>query len=351
MNSIHSSSRRQRKILPLRKFLILSVRYFNTFYPFCPSFRLHFLLTLVLPNGPLPCFTVTHYSTHLKDQPEVPVSRRGAAFFFKNHSVTSESESKGRVFSPLPRIPDVNLTGADELLTRAKKRILGIAGMHSQACCDYTMIKETYALLMTQSKNCVNVIKLETSQATEEREKLADVMQSFLSKQCQKNVATLPRSRRFIGATPDLGAGAGKILEDPSRKTARTAVSLSNKCDDTGSLSKDVDDILRTQKYLKATFQRVQSANDGNFFLLGNEVRTTQENAKNLPDEVNYRLKTLNEKFTLIPGELTLYKEYAEKQAKHSVFLQEIRYLIFHLGTLYTHINQTKLRFTPTRLN
>ena len=66
VKSIHSS--RRRNVLPLCKFSFLSVRYFSTFYPFCSSFRLHFLLTLVLLNGPRPCFTVTHYSTRLNDQ-------------------------------------------------------------------------------------------------------------------------------------------------------------------------------------------------------------------------------------------------------------------------------------------
>ena len=72
------------------------------------------------------------------------------------------------------------------------------------------------------------MIKPEMSQATEERKKLADVMQSFLSKQCQKNEAMLRRSTRFIGANADLGTGAGRILEDPSKKSEGTAVSLSN---------------------------------------------------------------------------------------------------------------------------
>ena len=88
---------------------------------------------MVLLNGPAVCSTVIDYLTHLNDQAEVPVFKKGAAFLFRYQAVTSESESKIRVFYPFPKIPDVSLTGAEELLARAKIRILGMAGMYSQA--------------------------------------------------------------------------------------------------------------------------------------------------------------------------------------------------------------------------
>ena len=84
--------------------------------------------------------------------------------------------------------------------------------------------------------------------------------------------------------------------------------------------------------------KHVQSANDENFFLLKTEVRATQEIVKSFRDAVKDRLQTIHKTFTLNQGELTLYKECAEKQAKPSLCLQGIRYVIFHLGTLYSHI-------------
>ena len=294
---------------------------------------------------------MTYYSTHLNDQPEVPVFKKGTAFLFKYQAVTSESESKVRVFSPFPKTPDVNLTGAEELLNLAKIRIKGIGGMYVQKVCDFQEINETYGLLMTQLKDRVELIKLEVKQATDEQEKLAEVMKSFLPKQYQRDVATLPRSRRFIGAIAAVASGAGLILGDPLKEAACTAVSIFNLCDDTSSLSQDVHQILKTQDETIATLQRVQSANDENFFLLGNEVRTTQENVRNLRDAVNDRLQTLDKKFTVIQGELTLYKECAEKQTKHSLFLQEIRYVISHLGTFYTHIKSYQAAFYAYKIN
>ena len=92
---------------------------------------------MVLLNGPPDCSTGTHYLSHLNDQPEVPVLKKGAAFLFKYQAVTSESESKVRVFSLFPKIPDVNPTGAEELLNLANTRITGTGGMYAQKVCGF----------------------------------------------------------------------------------------------------------------------------------------------------------------------------------------------------------------------
>ena len=100
-----------------------------------------------------------HYSTHLNDQPEVPVFKKDAAFLFKYQAVTSENESKVRVFSSFPKIPDVNLTGVEDLLDLAKIRIIGIGCMYVQKICEFQEINETYGLLMTQLKDRVKLMK------------------------------------------------------------------------------------------------------------------------------------------------------------------------------------------------
>ena len=294
---------------------------------------------------------MTHYSTHLNDQPEVPVFKKCAAFLFKYQAVTSESESKVRVFSPFPKIPDVNLTGAEELLNLAKIQITGIGGMYVQKVCDFQEINKTYGLLMTQLKDRVDLIKLEAKQATDEQDKLADVMKSFLPKQYQKDVATLPRSRRFIGATAALAAGAGLIVGDQLKEAACTAVSIFNLCDDTSSLSQDVDQILKTQEDTIATLQRVQSANDENFFLLGKEVRATEQNVKNLGDAVNDHLQVLHDRVNGSQGDLIQHKECQRRQAQHSLFLQEIRYANSHFGTLNTHMKSYQAAFYAYKIN
>ena len=164
-------------------------------------------------------------------------------------------------------------------------------------------------------------------------------------------MATLLRSRRFIGAIAVLEAGAGLILADPLKEAACTVVSIFSLCHDTSSSSKVVEDILQTQKETMETLQRVQSANNENFFPLGIEIRATQENVRNLRDAVNDRLRTLDKTFSLFNGGLTLYKECAEKHAKHSVFLQETIYVITQLGILYTHIKSNQAAFCAYKIN
>ena len=223
--------------------------------------------------------------------------------------------------------------------------------MYVQKVCEFQEINETYGLLMTQLKDRVKLIKLEMKQAIDEKEKLAEVMKSFLPKQYQRDVATLPRSKRFIGAIAPLAAGAGLILGEPLNEAACTAVSIFNLCDDTSSLSQDVDQILKTQEEKIATLQRVQSANDENFFLLDNEVRATQQNVKNLRDAVNDHLQVLHDRINGIQGDLIQHKECQRRQAQHSLFLQEIRYAISHLGTLYTHIKSYQAAFYAYKIN
>ena len=112
-----------------------------------------------------------------------------------------------------------------------------------------------------------------------------------------------------------------------------------------------MDQILKTQEETIATLQRVQSANDENFFLLGNEVQETQQNVKNLRDAVNDHLQVLQDRINGIQVDLIQNKECQRRQAQHSLFLQEIRYAISHLGTLYTHIKSYQAAFYAYKIN
>ena len=164
-------------------------------------------------------------------------------------------------------------------------------------------------------------------------------------------MATLPCSKRFIGAIAALGAGAGLILGDPLKEAACTAVSIFNLCDDTSTLSHDVDHILKIQEETIATLQRVQSANDENIFLLGNGVRVTQQNVKKLRDAVNDHLQVLHDPMNGIQGDLIQHKDCQRRQAQHSLILQEVRYVISHLDTLDTHIKSYQAAFYAYKIN
>ena len=61
-------------------------------------------------------FADVQFSTHLNDDSDTPIFKKGAAFVSKYQAVTSESESKVRVFSPFPRLPEIILTEAYSLV-------------------------------------------------------------------------------------------------------------------------------------------------------------------------------------------------------------------------------------------
>ena len=101
-----------------------------------PAFRRHLnpeplpvIIALLLLSHT--CLTITHYSTYLNDDLEAPVFKKGAAFPLKYQAVTSESESKVRVFSPFPKIPEVNLTGGEQMLATAIARSIALGSTYA----------------------------------------------------------------------------------------------------------------------------------------------------------------------------------------------------------------------------
>ena len=84
---------------------------------------LYFIFLLDIP----PWTPSAHYSTHLNEEPQAPTFKKGAAFLFKHQAVTSESESKVRVFTHFPKLPHVNLTELEQMLpsARVKAEVIG----------------------------------------------------------------------------------------------------------------------------------------------------------------------------------------------------------------------------------
>ena len=61
-------------------------------------------------------FAEVQFFTYLKDESHTQIFMKGAAFVFKYFALTSESESKVRVFPPFPRLPVINLREAYSLV-------------------------------------------------------------------------------------------------------------------------------------------------------------------------------------------------------------------------------------------
>ena len=72
----------------------------------------YFLFILLIET----MFAEVQFSSHLNDESDTLILKKGAAVFFKYQAVMSESENKVRVFSPFPSIPEIKSTEAYSLV-------------------------------------------------------------------------------------------------------------------------------------------------------------------------------------------------------------------------------------------
>ena len=105
----------------------------------------HFLFILLIGT----MFAEVQFSTHLNDESDTPIFKKGAAFVFENQAVTSESESKVRVFSPFPRLPEINLI-EDYSLVAHRGHSDTMAGVSTVERCQTAASEEVYELLLNR---------------------------------------------------------------------------------------------------------------------------------------------------------------------------------------------------------
>ena len=91
-------------------------------------------------------FAEIQSSTHLNDESDKPIFKKGAAVDFNYQAVISESESKVRVFSPFPRIPGINVTEAYSLITLRRESDT-LAGVNTVKRCQTAASENAYELL------------------------------------------------------------------------------------------------------------------------------------------------------------------------------------------------------------
>ena len=277
--------------------------------------------------------------------------KKGAAFVFKYQAVTSESESKVRIFSPFPQIPAINLTQATYMVEAFKRATDSIGGMYINKNCKYMFFNETYALLLQQFETRVSFLEYELTAALEE-EKSLDIANSFIPPGARRDQQPGGRSRRAIGAIAAVAAGAGLVLGEPIKNAACNALSIFNLCKNNDALSRDVDNIMRTQNAIVKNLERVQTRNDKNFFPLGNEIKGTQEIVRKLKEVVDVRFKQME--FYLVNA--TLFSARTSLECDHVIvrhmhLLQAIRSYVYPMGTLYTHLKACRAAFSAYKIS
>ena len=136
---------------------------------------------------------------------------------------------------------------------------------------------ETYTLVLQQLETRVSFLEYELRAALEGEKCLLDVAISFIPPGARRDQHPGGRSRRAIGAIAAVAAGTGLVLGEPIKNDACNALSIFNLCKNNDALSRVVDNIKRTQDAIVKNLKRVQTRSNKNFFLLGNEIKGTQE--------------------------------------------------------------------------
>ena len=210
-------------------------------------------------------FAEVQFSTHLNDESDTPIFRKGAAFVFKYQAVTSESESKVRVFSPFPTLPEINLTEAYSLVAH-RGHSDRMAGMNTVKRGQTAASEEAYELLFNRIDEQLTILDKEIAEAKADRNRLVEIAASFLPQQSMLAGNTGSRSRRAIGLIAAAASAAGLILGVPVKDAACSALSILSLCSDNTELQADVENLLKQQTVFQKTLERVQNRNDENFF-------------------------------------------------------------------------------------
>ena len=96
---------------------------------------------------------------------------------------------------------------------------------------------------------------------------------------------------------------------------------------------------MRTQNAIVKNLEYMQTRNDNNLFLLGNEIKGTQEYVRNLKEVADALFQKMDfylVKATLFLARSSLACDHVIVRPMH--LLQAIRNYVYQMGTLYTHL-------------
>ena len=202
-------------------------------------------------------FAEVQTSTHLNDESDTPIFKKGAAFVFKHQAATSESENKVHVFSPFPKLPETNTTEAYSLVAH-RGHSDTLAGMNTLKRCQTVASEIAYELLFNRMDDQSKILEKETAEAKADRNRLVEIDTSFLPLQSMLAGNTGGRSPGAIGLIAAAAGAAGLIFGDAVKNTAFSALSIFSLCSDNTELETDVESFLKQPTVFQKTLERLQ---------------------------------------------------------------------------------------------
>ena len=158
--------------------------------------------------------------------------------------MTSESDSKVRVFSPFLRLPEINSTEAYSLVAHRGQGDT-LAGMNTVKRCQTAASENAYELLFNRIDEQLTILHQEIAAAKAYRNRLVEIATPFLPQKSMPAVNTNNRSPRAIGLIAAAAGAAGLILADAVKDAACSALSIFSLCSDNTELEADVAIILK----------------------------------------------------------------------------------------------------------
>ena len=289
-------------------------------------------------------FAKVQFSTRLNDDSDTPIFKKRAAFVFKYQVVTSGSERKVRVFSPFPRLPEINLTEVYSLVAH-RGQSDKLAGMNTVKQYQTAASENAYDVPFNRIDEQFTILDKGIATAKADRNRLIKIATSSLPLQSMIAGNAGSRNPRDIGLIAAAAGAVGLILGDAVKDAAYSPLSIFRLCSDNTQLVADAENLLKQQTVLQKILERVENRNNENFFLLGNEIQETQESVARITGVVNANLQTLDVELRETKGDFSHLVDCNAILAQTLYFHQQLQEYNIYLNSLYTHVKSYQAAF------
>ena len=306
--------------------------------------KVHLLCFVLVSNVPVRQF--------VRDGPPVdgtPIIEESVAFIYKYQAVTSENESKVRVFSFFPQPPSVDLRSVYWLIDL-------VTNIHNKLTC--------WPFLRTFASDEPCPIALYTSQdwanglresigyrarlLADERFAIAQDYAELL--RVASSIAPPPMEPPSFGTIhhrqgrlePALLAASGVpglVLGNPIRSAACKAFSIFSLRSDNAVLKNNVRNLRQRQATYQQNLHRLPEANDVNFFFLGPETAETQKRVDALRDVIDARLSATGDAVRQLDSQFSNTSNCMSIKRQFQFIVDKVHNYKSYLNLAYMHLN------------
>ena len=260
------------------------------------------------------------------------IIQKSAWFIYNYQAVSSESESKVRVFSPFPQPPPVDLTAVDSLIDLVSKihhKLPSLPFPETVAPdepCPIALYTSQDRANGLRESNEYRVHLLERSAIAQDYAEHLRAASSFAPPPMQLPSIGTPhhRQRRLVHTLKAASGVAGLVLGNSIRNAACKALSIFSLCSDNSALKINVRNLFQRQATFEKSLHRVPEANDEKLLLLGTEIADTQKSVEALRDVIDARLNATGEAIRQLDSRLIIMSNCMSIQRHFEIIVDKI---------------------------